>query len=66
MSDATTSNPPDEPGRQDAELIDLDLVVSAAEDLRDIVRDDDRSRDDKLAAVDAMGHALVRVKASLS
>lgn len=61
----STSNPPDEPLRQDAELIDLDLVVSAAEDLRDIVRDDDRSRDDKLAAVDAMGHALVRVKASL-
>jgi hypothetical protein len=62
MSDAL-SDPPK--GAQEPDPPDLDLVVVAAQRLRAIVRDPDRSRRDKARAIDALGRALVRLKKSL-
>jgi hypothetical protein len=62
MSDAT-SDPPKGPHEPDPP--DLDLVVVAAQRLRAIVRDPDRSTRDKRRAIDALGRALVRLKKSL-
>lgn len=44
---------------------DLDLVVRAAIRLREILNDPDRPRADKRRAVDALGRALLRLKATI-
>ena len=62
MSDPTTS-PPDT--AQESDPPDLDLVVRAAERLREIVRDPRRPKDDKRRAIDALGRVLARLKRSL-
>lgn len=61
------SQPPKgEPPRvQDPDLPDLDLIVRAAQRMREIVNDPDRTRADKRRAVDALGRALLRLKDAL-
>jgi hypothetical protein len=58
-----TTNPTDLPQEPDAP--DLDLIVRAAERLRAIITDPDRSRQDKRHAVDALGSVLARLKRSI-
>lgn len=52
-------------GPQDPDPPDLRLIVRAAENLRPILEDPDRSTQDKRRAVDALGRALLRLKRSL-
>jgi hypothetical protein len=59
-----TSSPPE--GPHEDEPPDLDLLVRACQRLREIVRDPDRSLDDKRRAIDALGRVLLRLKRSLS
>jgi len=60
------TQPTSEPPRvQDPDPPDLDLVVRAAKRLRQILNDPDRSTGDKRRAIDALGRALLRLKASL-
>jgi hypothetical protein len=58
-----TSEPPE--GPQDPDPPDLALVVRAAQRLREILDDPDRSRGDKRRAIDALGRALLRLKRSV-
>jgi len=63
-----TTPPPEptaRPAAQDPDPPDLDLVVRAAQRLRQIVNDPDRTTADKRRAIDALGRALLRLKASL-
>jgi hypothetical protein len=62
-----TPTPPSEPpeGPQDPDPPDLDLIERAARRLRLILRDPDRSRQDKIRAIDALGRVLIRLKKSL-
>jgi hypothetical protein len=53
------------PQLQDPDPPDLDLVVRAAERLREILADPDRPVAAKRQAIDALGRALLRLKASL-
>jgi hypothetical protein len=57
------SSPP--PERDDPDPPDLLLVVLAAQRLREILADPDRSTRDKRRSIDALGRALVRLKKSL-
>jgi hypothetical protein len=57
-----TGSPPEGPHEDDPP--DLDLVVRAAHRLREILRSD-RSRADKLRAIDGLGRALQRLKRAL-
>jgi hypothetical protein len=59
----TTNPPTDLP--QETDPPDLDLIVVAAQRLRAIIRDPDRSTADKRRAIDALGRVLVRLKRSL-
>lgn len=52
-------------GEHEPDPPDLVLVVLAAQRLREILADPDRSRRDKRRAIDALGRALVRLKKSL-
>jgi hypothetical protein len=64
----TTTPPPEptpRPADQDPDPPDLDLVVRAAQRLRQILNDPDRAVADKRRAIDALGRALLRLKASL-
>ena len=63
-----TTTPPEptpRPALQDPDPPDLDLVVRAANRLREILSDPDRTIQDKRRAIDALGRALLRLKASL-
>ena len=63
MTPTPPSNPPE--GPQDPDPPDLALIERAAYRLREILDDPDRSRQDKIRAVDALGRALLRLKKSL-
>lgn len=58
----TTSEPP---RVQEPDPPDLDLIVRAAERMREIVNDPDRTKLDKRHAIDALGRALLRLKQAL-
>lgn len=53
-----------DPAQDDAPP-DLDLVVRAANRLREIFNDPDRTGGDKRRAIDALGRALLRLKRAI-
>lgn len=59
------TEPTPRPQVQDPDPPDLDLVVRAANRLREILNDPDRTTQDKRRAIDALGRALLRLKTSL-
>jgi hypothetical protein len=61
----TMTTSPNDP-QQDPDPPDLDLIVRAAKNLREILNDPDRSHSDKRRAIDALGRALVRLKRALT
>jgi hypothetical protein len=65
MTPTPPNDPTERPAVQDPDPPDLDLVERAARRLRQILNDPDRSTADKRRAIDALGRALLRLKASL-
>lgn len=59
------TEPTPRPQVQDPDPPDLDLVVRAANRLREILNDPDRTTADKRRAIDALGRALLRLKQAL-